>query len=357
MENCETQLLQISQEVETAVEARSGKAFAWRYAYTRSADTIAANDTGQDYLAFEQTDTRFLFALCDGVSQSFYGDIAARYLGDALLEWLKGLPDKLDLETLTETFGEYLRVLTGRGSELVNQHQLPAGLAPMINEVLEQKRLSGSDTTFVCGLIELPTKAKPEGQMLLAWMGDSRLRFWGPKDERTSELGETFTVAQRWSSRRGAVGGSPNIFLAPLVVAGKRQLAGLAAYSDGLATLDAYPQLPSNQQLQDLISASGASPNSDDISFLEIRLDGAAKFTKPVQANQANKPEEKPKTIESNNPEGNKVKEENAGSAETEGERGGNLKRLLPRILLYLSIIVAMIGMILIITGIYLLFK
>ena len=65
-----------------------GERFSYRFAFDRSADSIKANEPGQDYIAIIAADDRIAFVLCDGVSQSFYGDLAARILGDQLVTWL-----------------------------------------------------------------------------------------------------------------------------------------------------------------------------------------------------------------------------------------------------------------------------
>src|SRR5690349_24469105 len=56
--------------------------------YNRSIDSIQANTIGQDYVVFRYGPTDLTFAVCDGVGQSFMGDLAARLLGDALVDWL-----------------------------------------------------------------------------------------------------------------------------------------------------------------------------------------------------------------------------------------------------------------------------
>lgn len=80
--------LKVPQGWESWVQVVRGQALAYRFAYARSADTRASGDVGQDYLAVREGPQTLVFALCDGVSQSFYGDLAARYLGDALVAWL-----------------------------------------------------------------------------------------------------------------------------------------------------------------------------------------------------------------------------------------------------------------------------
>lgn len=253
--------------------------FPRRYAYARSTDTRAANDIGQDYLTFRHNDHAFVFALCDGVSQSFYGDLAARMLGDALVEWLWNQSvDNADVESLSVALTEHLNALTAQATELVQSHQPSEDISPMLREVLEQKRAKGSESTFVCGRIDLPSAKSPDGRVFLAWMGDSRVRFWGPLGERTRELGDTFQTAQRWSSRQGPVSGKPNLFIAPLEQNQSCQITSLMAYSDGLAALDRFSRSPRNTTVQELIAHANESATSDDISFIELWLDQIPSF-------------------------------------------------------------------------------
>ena len=78
-------IVRVSQEQDTPVIAEQRRVYGYRYAYNRSADSQAHHDKGQDYLTFHENGKRLVFALCDGVSQSFYGDLAAYLLGDALV--------------------------------------------------------------------------------------------------------------------------------------------------------------------------------------------------------------------------------------------------------------------------------
>src|ERR1043165_8546798 len=60
----------------------------WRYLYFRSAESFANLAPSQDFLTFQHADDTFVFAVCDGVGQSFFGDVASRLLGDLLTDWL-----------------------------------------------------------------------------------------------------------------------------------------------------------------------------------------------------------------------------------------------------------------------------
>jgi len=267
-----TQTLKVPQERETRVRVFSGEAVPYRFAYARAADTRAADDVGQDYLTVREDAHTFIFALCDGVSQSFFGDLAARYLGDALVAWLSGhLPATVDAEPIRTALAAHLRELTQLATDQVQRLSLPPDLPPMLREVLQEKRALGSESTFVCGRIDLPGSDFPTGRVVLAWMGDSRLRLWTGDDAQTTDVGGVFETAQRWSTRRGPVGGDVNVFIAPLERDGRR-INRLMAYSDGLAALDDWSRDPSNHAVQDLITQAGEAATSDDISFLEVWL-------------------------------------------------------------------------------------
>jgi len=262
--------LRVSQDRELPVQVVRGQALAYRFAYARSADSRAAGDVGQDYLAARERERTFAFALCDGVSQSFYGDLAARYLGDALVDWLlERLPPAGDPGTIRTALTAHLRDLTGPATELVQRQPLPPDVPPMLRDVLNEKRALGSESTFVCGRIDLPDHDSPSGRIVLAWMGDSRLRLWRGDSALPVALGGVFETAQRWSSRRGLVGGTLNVHVAPLQQAGQ-PVTRLMAYSDGLSALDGRGQDLADQAIQALIARAGEAATSDDISFLEV---------------------------------------------------------------------------------------
>jgi hypothetical protein len=267
------QAIRAPQDRESPVRAGVGGGFAWRYAYARAADSIAMDDRGQDYLTLRWADGVVAFSLCDGVSLSFYGDLAARLLGDELVRWLwDHLPPDADAGAIRAALMADLIALTAPATEAVQALELPPSLAPLLRAVLEEKRRAGSESTFVCGRLDLPSAAFPAGRAVLAWMGDTRLRFWGPDGERTVELGDSFQTAQRWSSCRGPVNGEVNVFAATVERDGQRALTRLLAYSDGLAALDPLAMPPSNVELTDSIDQAGRSAASDDVAVLDLCL-------------------------------------------------------------------------------------
>lgn len=268
----DSRILRLPQSQETPVTVVHGQGFVYRFAYARAAETRDADDTGQDYLVTKEENGAFIFALCDGVSQSFYGHLAARLLGDALVSWLSHqLPRGLDAEAIGAALAAHLRRLTRKATDCVQKERLPEKIPTLLRSVLEEKRDLGSESTFVCGRIDLPSEALPKGRVVLAWMGDSRLRLWDSEAERTSELGGSFETFERWSSCRGLVEGRPHIFVALLQHNGRR-FSRVMAYSDGLAGLDSRDEFPTNEDLEGLIERASASSVSDDISFLDVSI-------------------------------------------------------------------------------------
>src|SRR5207248_124359 len=138
--------LQVAQDRETPVRVERFAAFSWRYAYARAAETRKFDAPGEDYLTFRYSEGTFVFALCDGVSQSFYGGLAAHFLGDGLMGWLwQNLPGDLDVESVRATFTDHLNMLATRSRSLIADHPLPGDIPDMVRDVLEEKRTMGSE--------------------------------------------------------------------------------------------------------------------------------------------------------------------------------------------------------------------
>lgn len=239
--------------------------FYYRTAYARSADCRTNNEPGQDYLTYRIEGGRFAFALCDGVSQSFYGDLAARILGDWLLAWIDKLDFRQPHREVEEALRQGLNALTDDASLQVRDFLIPEHISPMLRAVLEKKRVIGSESTFIAGLIDIPTNAA-----IFAWMGDSRLRLWHGARELTAPFAGLFKTSERWSTVKGPVGEAHLAFVA------LTEFDHLAVYSDGFSYLDdAYKTAReghafSHRAINEFMAEAALRPSSDDISFLEI---------------------------------------------------------------------------------------
>lgn len=261
----------LPQDRETEVSQLANKKMTCRCGYARAQESKQMGDKGQDYLSWLFANDKIVFAVCDGVSQSFFGDIAAKYLGDLLVEWFTSIPEGATLEFVQRAMGKGLQEAVVPASGLVESHVLPAGIPPMLKSVLEDKRKLGSETTFVAGRIDLPGTVYPEGRVILTWLGDSRLRIWDENREISDRLTGEFATMQRWSTRRGAVGSAAHVFMGP--VAGRMGVKRILAYTDGLSTIDHVTGLLSSRQMQAAIDATATMPTSDDIAVIEVLLE------------------------------------------------------------------------------------
>ena len=258
------QIVFLKQDSDTYLQRLAYPGFLLRYASARSNESRSMDETGQDALCFAADERFVFFALCDGVGMSFMGNLAARCLSQKMVEWLVGQHQNLAHNPDAQAdCTQFLQRLTEPGSRIVANYRLPDGLPQMILSVLEDKRSAGSESMFVSGALDLQEKTGA-----LFWMGDSRLRIWQEKTDQTSALfGSSFQTQERWSTLKGPVGP---------VHAWQGSLDGIsrvAAYSDGLAILDGKMNAPyADNTLNEIFTAVGSMPNSDDISYFEVNL-------------------------------------------------------------------------------------
>lgn len=266
------------QKQEVKVTLQEKATLAYRYAYNRSAECMQNDDPGQDYLAFREDHARLVFVLCDGVSQSFFGDVAASFLGDRLVDWLWSSA-ALRVNEIALALQNYLSSLVPNATERVAITPLEDGIPDMLRSVLEEKRATGSETMFVAGVVDT-THCKA----ILLSLGDMRLRVWNQsKFEITNELGLSPNTNERWSTLRGSIG-TVHVKELPL-----EKIYSIAAYSDGLARVDKAPLFRlSNRAVQESIYLSLESPSSDDVSFFQIWIGKAPPDPIPLSAPKAN---------------------------------------------------------------------
>ncbi|MFN8611520.1 MAG: protein phosphatase 2C domain-containing protein [Vulcanimicrobiota bacterium] len=251
----------LPQDRETSPTWVQSQGLRWRYAFARAAETRAANDVGQDCVVLSKGQDGLSFCVTDGVSQSFFGDLAAAALADDLVDWLAGLNPEGAPQDLHQSLTERLNKLCLEVTQEVQAQPLPAELPGMLRQVLEQKRSLGSESMYACGRIWLPQRQLPEGYLIMSWLGDVRCRIWRGGQEVSLE---GFRTENRWSSARGILG-SPGVFLSPLT-----GIQRLAVYSDGLEVLDGSQCFPDNENLARTIAELSRNPKSDDVSLVEV---------------------------------------------------------------------------------------
>ncbi|MFI2858362.1 hypothetical protein ACH6EH_14670 [Paenibacillus sp. JSM ZJ436] len=235
--------------------------FNCRYAYGRASETAQLQEQGQDYMAFAVDGRTCSFVLCDGVSMSYRGDFAARYLGEGLLSWLR-----TEAEPSRHLLQKRL-VQLSQAARLEEEALSVDQNAPLLlRDILQEKKQNGSEAMYLCGRIELPGKLKRKGRLWLAWQGDSRLRLFQQQVEVASPFLGTFRTGDRWSTRTGPKG-TPNVFECRLQAAGDYRLL---LYSDGLSDLDGISEVVPDEHLQVLMDARHTEGLEDDACFLEI---------------------------------------------------------------------------------------
>lgn len=262
----------LPQDSDAAVNRLVGHAWQCAYGYMRSAESRATGESGQDYLALREHDAGLLFVVCDGVGQSYYGDFAARFVGDRLLDWLSdahGAHAERDEAWMQQELGRFLLHATEEATAQLERHEMHPGVHGLLRDVLLDKKKQGSSAMYVGGRLDFPDRRRPDGALLLVWQGDIRLRLWTGAQEREAAFGGSFQTRHRWNSASGPVGGMPSVYSGSLPRGGDKEQSTLLVYSDGLAALDNRRQPPGGQ-LGQYIAEQAADPACDDMSVVQI---------------------------------------------------------------------------------------
>jgi hypothetical protein len=251
-------VIRLRQDTETPLAVVSTAFGALRYLYARSGDSVESDTVGQDYVAFRYNGARVVFVVCDGVGQSFMGDLAARLLGDSLVEWLWEVHRPSEAVTFSAQVREALNALTDEGKRQVRAFELPSHLPPLIVQALENQRAYGSESMFVAGRVEL---GDPRPWIALAWLGDSPVAAIDINGQLV-DLGPPGHTSERWNALTGAKG------QIHAWVGDAANVARVMGYSDGLGL--AHP--PTDDDLARLEALWRTTPPSDDASLFDVRL-------------------------------------------------------------------------------------
>ncbi len=224
----------------------------------RSGDSISSETIGQDYLTFRYEQTNLVFAVCDGVGQSFMGDLAARLLGNGLCDWLWGISCPTSADSFSQEVAEALNTLTSTSAPQVTAFKLPEALPPLLVQALEMQRQYGSESMFVAGRLAL---AGAESWIALCWLGDSPVAAIDI-DGKLVDLGPRGHTSERWNATTG-VKGTVHTWV------GKAEnVARVAGYTDGLAV----SHVPTDADLAHLMAEWETNPPADDASLFDVRL-------------------------------------------------------------------------------------
>ena len=234
-----------------------------RVMHSPASESIDAGAPSQDYLFLTERGARVAFAVADGVSSSFFAEIAAKELATGLAQWLTdvALLDEISLKTSLNHFLSDLAVQVQRQVEVF---EVPPTVVGFVRQELERRREYGSEAMVACGVIE---RFGPSPRLAVAWLGDAHLRIWS-RDGTVLDL--EGSVDDRWSTTRGTRG-SVNVWMSPAA-----RVCRLLACTDGVSfALDAVASLP-DDRLRAELQVIADAPSSDDIAFLDIGLNATA---------------------------------------------------------------------------------
>ncbi len=228
------------------------------YLYARSADSVDTHTIGQDYVTFRYGERDLAFAVCDGVGQSFMGDLAARLAGNGLVDWLWEIERPADSEAFAQAVTAALNALTTHSAEQVRAFKLPEGLPPILVQALEIQRQYGSESMFVAGRIAL---ADVDPWIALCWLGDSPVAALDIAGQ-LMDLGPRGHTSERWNALTG-VKGTVHTW-----VGSAERVARVAGYTDGLGV----EHVPTDADLARLMERWATQPPADDASLFDVRL-------------------------------------------------------------------------------------
>lgn len=238
-----------------------------RFLYARSSDSMASRSEGQDYLCFQHNDQRLVFVVADGVGSSFCGNLAARIVGDGLLEWLWALDVAYlgGAAALSEAATAFLNRLHKQAQHEVETYEIPGEMSPLVRQALEAQRAYGSEAVFAACRIDHPSPLMPEGMIALFWMGDTQVRVLD-EEGRDFHLGGEWDNANRWSTSRG-VRGALSAWMRPLEGVGR-----VVAFTDGLNAHAQHILTYPDARLDREVHRGARLPSSDDVAFIDVVL-------------------------------------------------------------------------------------
>jgi hypothetical protein len=261
-------IVTLNQHTDTPARREVSPGLALTYLYDRSRDSKKTNAPGQDFVTFRHEAGRLAFAVCDGVSQSFYGDLAARFLGERLAHWLWAHPsrDWGDQAGFEAALTEALIAWTADGSALVRDKQVNPTLPQIVKDALERKRDNGSEAMFVAGVIDVGAR-----HLAACWMGDMCLWLWGEHGEAVPFEEAAWETKERWSTRlgpkSGAGQGRPHTLIRAL-----DDVLRVTVHTDGIGSRAGDLRTISLAGLNRLAADLNAAPASDDLAILDIDL-------------------------------------------------------------------------------------
>lgn len=314
----------LPQYAEFYVPARgSGEGTRVCLGYRRCSEFDEGDQPGQDYAVVRCGGGYVVGVVADGVSRSFYGNLAAEYVSDWLVDelWRRraDVPQSDSMESL-------LKEAEARFSEHIKEYQIPKTVEPYLVQILERKRPKGSQAVFAAFVLNV---AKAE--LALYQVGDIKALVHNSRPEPESVES---AAEGRWSSA-----GKSRLLLKKSEF---KNVGGLVIKSDGASPEWGRSLGEGALGLEQFGLMANARAPVDDISFIAVRLGkaSAAKAPKATsqQASNAGRTKKSAgnvKTVqEQERPTSNDVATDTTGArvetAESVDEEGGDTRGVPP---------------------------
>lgn len=233
--------------------------------YRRWAEFDQRNGVGQDAACVRGDAHHVVGVVADGVSQSFYGDIAAqqvsRRLFNTLWERRRQPPEAADLERSLKQFEAVVE------KEFVLKRRLPAELFEMQRDALEATRLSGSQTVFAAFVLDIERRC-----LHLYQVGDvDAVVHFAALGARVIQA----DAAGRWSSA-----GKSRMLLRCAVFDG---VSGVVLRSDGTGAEWGLSIADGSLNRAGFEALSARRADLDDVSFVAVNLIAAPGAVVPAE--------------------------------------------------------------------------
>ena len=263
-----------SREIKLTEVARGP--FVLRYLSYRKSEDAALDLRSEDYIVSDLNPEKTVFALCDGVGSSFYGNIGSQILGEILLNWLGQLsiPGNFSLDKsqnwlgkLTDSLTSELNKRTAFATNIIQQKELSSQNEMVRLAEITQRNDFGTQSNFACGIVYPASPTLPKGLILLFWLGNARLRLFSQNRDLTSSLGwgkDPNQLLEVWSSKDGVVG-TVHSYISDLSA-----VTNIIAYSDGLENVDEQVRSNLNGEQLEVLVQKSQSIKDDDATFLEL---------------------------------------------------------------------------------------
>ena len=239
------------------------------YLYGRATDRVESESSNQDFLAFRYDHRRLVFAVCDGVSQSWDSKIAAKEVAQDLTSWLWRTGLSANEEGVREQvewrLSEIVQPMVNRQAESVPIP--PFDPDDVILDVLTRwKEKIGSETIFFAGKVVFDPD-RQDDYVTLFWMGNTK-GLIHQNGRWVDVAGGEWSDKNRFSSKRG-LRGKISVWTGPL-----EGIDRILVHTDGLEIADQLiaqenASAPAIEQASDKLKTTSAWRH-DDVALLDL---------------------------------------------------------------------------------------